>query len=371
MRNQGLPYQNHAPEVLLAGRIRVKIYETTMGLDFLAVVVEKVAAAIVACDVEGKVVISNAAARALIGHHGLPENHPLLRALRTGSVTGVESGVLFNAEPLFNGKQEKIGAVAYCAPISGNGGPAREQLELLLESTGEGICGIDMEGRCTFINGSAAAMLGFAREELRNVLLHDLIHHTRSDGQPYPASSCPIYRAFSEGVGCRVDDESFFRSDGSSFPVEYSSYPILDQGQVRGAVFTFSDITSRRRTEAALRASEAKYRSLFQTVSEGVYQTSFNGEVLAANRALIEMLGYGSEQELRAQDVTNLYVNPGDRKRLTAQLEREGQLVDAELLLKRKDGRVIRVIENSRAILDERKQLIYYEGTLTLVSDGK
>jgi PAS domain S-box-containing protein len=147
--------------------------------------------------------------------------------------------------------------------------------------------------------------------------------------------------------------------------VEYSSYPIRDEGVVCGAVVTFSDVTARRRTEAALRASEAKYRSLFQTVSEGVYQTSSNGELLAANRALIEMLGYGSEDELRAQDVTDLYVNPHDRKRLTAQLERDGQLVGAELLLKRKDGRVIRVIENARAIQDERKRLIYYEGTLT------
>jgi len=218
------------------------------------------------------------------------------------------------------------------------------------------------------VNGSAAAMLGFAREDLRNAHMHDLVHHTKSDGQPYPAENCPIYRAFREGVGCRIDDESFFRSDGSSFPVEYSSYPILDRGAVRGAVVTFSDVTARRRTEAALRASEAKYRSLFQTVSEGVYQTSSNGELLAANRALIEMLGYSSEHELRAQDVKDLYVNPQDRARLTEQLERDGQLVGAELLLKRKDGRVIRVIEHARAIQDERKRLVYYEGTLSLMN---
>lgn len=341
-----------------------------LGVDFLAAVLERVGAAVMACDTDEKVVVSNAAARMLFGEPPLPSNHPLFRALREGPLSGVEiaNGVRITAEPLFDGDYQKIGAIAYCAAAQHTEGEeARKRLELLLESTGEGIYSLDMEGRCTFANGSAAAMLGFAREDLRNVRLHDLIHHSRPDGQPYPAESCPIYRAFQEGVGCRVDDESFFRSDGSSFPVEYSSYPILDAGVVCGAVVTFSDVTARRRTEAALRVSEAKYRSLFETVSEGVYQTSSNGEVLAANRALIEMLGYASEHELRAQDVTDLYVNPQDRKRLAAQLEREGELVGAELFLKRKDGRVIRVIENARAIQDERKRIIYYEGTLTEV----
>ena len=336
-------------------------------MDFLAAVLERVGAAIVACDAEGTIVVSNAAARALFGEAKLPNHHPLFRALREGPLQEIDAaaGVLVTAEPLFDTNQKKVGAVAYCEQRK-EAGEARKRLELLLESTGEGIYGLDLEGKCIFVNGSAAATLGFSREDLRNARMHALMHHTKSDGRLYPEGDCPIYRAFREGIGCRVDDESFFRSDGSSFPVEYSSYPIRDKGVVCGAVVTFSDVTARRRTEAALRASEAKYRSLFQTVSEGVYQTSSNGELLAANRALIEMLGYGSEDELRAQDVTDLYVNPDDRKHLTAQLEREGQLVNAELLLKRKDGRVIRVIENARAIQDERKRLVYYEGTLTL-----
>ena len=338
------------------------------GLDFLAAVLERVGVAILACDADGTIVVSNAAARALFGEDPLPSHHPLFRALQEGPLREVDAatGLPVTAEPLFDSNRTKMGAVAYCEQ-PGEANEARKRLELLLESTGEGIYGLDLEGKCTFVNGSAAAMLGFSREDLRDARLHDLIHHTRSDGRPYPAEDCPIYRAFLEGIGCRVDDESFFRSDGSSFPVEFSSYPIRDKGVVCGAVVTFSDVTARRRTEAALRASEAKYRSLFQTVSEGVYQTSSNGELLAANRALIEMLGYGSEDELRAKDVTDLYENPDDRKRLTAQLERDGQLVGAELLLKRKDGRVIRVIENSRAIQDERKRLVYYEGTLTEV----
>jgi PAS domain S-box-containing protein len=354
-----------------------------MNADLLAMVLERADAAIVACDSEGKMVVSNAVARELFGPEPPPIDHPLMRTLLECSSAGVDvasdapavtgATVLVSAQPLFDKQGKRMGAVATCAPLSGvvekqrrETEEARKRLELLLESTGEGIYGIDTKGECIFVNGSAAAMLGHRREDLIGQQMHDAMHHTDADGRPYPVEECPIYRSFREGRGCRIDDELFFRADGSSFPAEYSSYPILDRGVVCGAVVTFNDITSRKRTEAALRKSEAKYRSLFETVSEGIYQTSPDGELLAANRALVEMLGYSSETELRAQDVTDLYVNPEDRKRLTAILERDGILADAELQLKRKDGRVITVIENSRAIRDERKRLIYYEGTLSL-----
>jgi PAS domain S-box-containing protein len=335
-------------------------------LDLLAAVLEQAGVAILASDAMGDVVVYNAAARALFGDRPL---QPLFATLRHDAIVESECGrVLVKIQPLVDAANHQIGTMATCTPVGEESKDGHKRLELLLESTGEGIYSVDMEGRCTYANGSAAAMLGFAREELLGVRVHALIHHTTPDGRPHAVEQCPIYRAFREGVACRVDDENFFRSDGSSFPVEYSSYPILDEGLVRGAVITFSDITARRRTEAALRASEAKYRSLFHTVSEGVYQTSSNGELLAANRALVEMLGYGSEDEMRAQDVADLYENPDDRKRLTAQLERDGHLINVELLLKRKDGRIIRVVENARAIQDDRKRLVYYEGTLKLVA---
>ncbi|HYL76638.1 MAG TPA: PAS domain S-box protein [Bryobacteraceae bacterium] len=351
-----------------------------MSTDLLSLVLERADAAIVACDLHGNISVFNAAARALFGGTTLPGSHPLFQALRDGASSGVEviSGdahsILVNAEPLLDAQGNKLGAVATCAPLSAasaakhrEGEDARKKLELLLESTGEGIFGIDLRAACTFVNGSAAAMLGWMREDLLGKRVHDLIHHTDKNGQPYPLEACPILRAFREGRGCRVDDEKFFRADGSFFPVEYSSYPILDGGTVQGAVVTFSDITARKRAEEALRQSEAKYRTLFETISEGVFQTSPNGELLAANRALVEMLGYASENELRAQDVNDLYVNRDDRKQLSARLEKEGKLVDASLMLKCKDGRIIQVIENARAIHDDRQRVVYYEGTLTLV----
>ena len=126
------------------------------------------------------------------------------------------------------------------------------RLRLLLESSGEGVYGIDLEGRCTFINKSAAEMLGARSEHFLGRPMHALIHDRHKDGTPYPVEDCPVYRVFHTGEGCRVDKEVFWRADGHYFPVEYYSYPIREEGIIRGAVVTFNDITERRQAEESL-----------------------------------------------------------------------------------------------------------------------
>ena len=128
-----------------------------------------------------------------------------------------------------------------------------QRLQLLLESTGEGIFGIGLDGCCTFINRAGAQMLGWRTEQVLGRNMHALIHHTHGDGRHYPEAECPIYNAFRQGLPCRIDSEVLWRADGSSFSAEYSSYPILDQGVVQGAVATFVDITERKHSEEQLR----------------------------------------------------------------------------------------------------------------------
>jgi PAS domain S-box-containing protein len=122
----------------------------------------------------------------------------------------------------------------------------------MLASTGEGVFGVDLEGLCVFINPAGARMIGFEPQQVLGQNMHVLTHHSHGDGAHYPMDDCPIYNAFRRGEPCRIDSEVFWRADGSSFPVEYSSYPVFDQGQVRGAVVTFVDITERKRAEDAL-----------------------------------------------------------------------------------------------------------------------
>jgi PAS domain S-box-containing protein len=146
---------------------------------------------------------------------------------------------------------------------------AADRLTLLLESTGEGIFGVDMAGRCTFVNRAAAQMLGWRTEEVLGRNMHELIHHTHGDGRPYPEAECPIFNAFRRGLPCRIDDEVLWRSDGSPFWAEYSSYPIVEDGSVQGAVVTFVDIGERKRAEALLKHTHAE---LEQRVAERTRQ---------------------------------------------------------------------------------------------------
>lgn len=127
-----------------------------------------------------------------------------------------------------------------------------DRLTLLLESTGEGIFGVDMSGRCMFINRAGAEMIGYEPAEVLQQDMHLLIHHTHGDGRHYPTEACPIFNAFRHGVPCRIDDEVLWRRDGRSFYAEYSSYPIFEGGQVQGAVVTFVDITERKRARDLL-----------------------------------------------------------------------------------------------------------------------
>jgi PAS domain S-box-containing protein len=129
-------------------------------------------------------------------------------------------------------------------------------LALLVESTGEGIFGIDLDGCCTFMNRAGAELLGYRVEQVLGRNMHDLIHHAHADGRRYPVEQCPIFRAFSKGLACRVDSEVLWRADGSMFPAEYSSHPIVDGGVVRGAVVTFVDISERRRADEMLRSAK-------------------------------------------------------------------------------------------------------------------
>jgi PAS domain S-box-containing protein len=134
----------------------------------------------------------------------------------------------------------------------------RERLDLLLESTGEGVFGVDMEGHCIFINRAAAEMIGYTPDEALHKNMHYLIHHSHNDGSHYPVEHCPIFHAFSHGLSCHIEDEVLWRKDGSSFQAEYTSHPIIERTPdgkeaILGAVATIKNITERKQAEAMLK----------------------------------------------------------------------------------------------------------------------
>jgi diguanylate cyclase (GGDEF)-like protein/PAS domain S-box-containing protein len=128
----------------------------------------------------------------------------------------------------------------------------------------------------------------------------------------------------------------------------------------------------RQLDEDRLRTSEARYRGLFENVVDGVYIASREGDIITANPALVEMLGYDSVEDLKsAGQTTILYVNPIDRERVFARLDAQGYVKNFEYRLRRKDGQEIVVLENSRAILDEANRIIAHEGTITDITERK
>jgi diguanylate cyclase (GGDEF)-like protein/PAS domain S-box-containing protein len=124
--------------------------------------------------------------------------------------------------------------------------------------------------------------------------------------------------------------------------------------------------TERTHTLKALKASEQRYRELFQNVTAGVFQTTTDGKFMAANPALVRMLGYDSEDELLAVDVArDVYAESDHRDQWVRAMTEHGEVRNAELVLKRRDGSKLVVLENSRAVRDSDGRVLFYEGTLT------
>jgi PAS domain S-box-containing protein len=126
---------------------------------------------------------------------------------------------------------------------------ATRQRELILESVGDGIYGIDLEGRLTFINEAGARLLGYDPDELTGREFHQVIHHSHTDGTPYSRSTSPIFTGMRRRESVRVRDEVFWRRDGSKFQVEYIANPLIEDGQLSGMVVAFQDVSERRRLE--------------------------------------------------------------------------------------------------------------------------
>ncbi|MDR4508707.1 MAG: PAS domain S-box protein [Candidatus Brocadiaceae bacterium] len=170
---------------------------------------------------------------------------------------------------------------------------SREKVQLLLNSTGEAICGLDKDGIFTFANLECIRMLGYEEEDqMLGKNMHDLIHHSRNDGTPCPVEECKIYRAFREGKGATANDEVFWRSDGTCFPVEYTSSPIQRNNTVIGSVVTFVDITERKRAEEEL-------KRIFELSVDMICIADIaHGYFIKINPAFEKTLGYSREEIL-------------------------------------------------------------------------
>jgi len=164
--------------------------------------------------------------------------------------------------------------------------------ELILQAAGEGIFGIDKDGITVFANPAASRITGWSVNEMVGQLSHNLLHHTKIDGSTYHACDCPVHATFVDGEVHYVDDEIFWRKDGSYFLVEYTSTPVKENGELLGAVVVFNDITERKKAEKELQKIHDENHMILHSAGEGVYGLCCDGKTTFVNPAAARMLGY-------------------------------------------------------------------------------
>lgn len=265
------------------------------------------------------------------------------------------------------------------------------QNKLILDAAGEGIFGLDSEGRVVFANPSAAAMLGYSVEELIGEVHHHKVHHSKSDGAGYPHEDCPINAAYRDGTVHHGTEEVFWKKDGTSIPIEYISTPIMEKGELKGAVVTFKDITERKRMQAeldervcqveflwtaekkaedALRESEKRYRTLFRDSRDAIFITTKEGRFIDFNHSAQDLFGY-TRQEMIRLNVENLYATPDEREKFHRDIEQTGSLRDYEVKLRKKDGTVIDCLLTASLRLDDEGNIVGYHGIIHDITDRK
>ena len=174
--------------------------------------------------------------------------------------------------------------------------------EVILTQAGEGIYGLDEAGRTTFVNPTAAQLLGYEPSELIDQPMHALLHHSRPDGRPYPLDHCPIYAALRDGLVHRVSTDVFWRKNGTPVPVEYVSTPIIEKGHAAGAVVVFRDISERKEAERAVEESQERFRQLAEHIREVFWITD-------SEKKQIIYISPGYE-EIWGRSCASLYANP-------------------------------------------------------------
>jgi PAS domain S-box-containing protein len=175
---------------------------------------------------------------------------------------------------------------------------ARERNDLILDSAGEGIFGLDVEGQVTFCNRAAADMLGYRPDELLGRSMHEAVHYAHADGADYDAVDCPMRAAFQDGLTHHIDGEVLWRKDETAFPVEYSATPISHGGNLVGAVIVFHDITERKRSEQELK--DAKEAADAANQAKSAFLANMSHELRTPMNAI---LGYSEMLIEEAEDL--------------------------------------------------------------------
>ncbi|VXD23931.1 Multi-sensor signal transduction multi-kinase (modular protein) [Planktothrix serta PCC 8927] len=252
---------------------------------------------------------------------------------------------------------------------------SERQMTQFLEGIPVGVAVLDPTGKPHYTNQKAQELLktkvtpGVFCETLFNIY-QAYLNGCQENQSPQPVPYCDLYNP--------TPDTTFIlevNQGDQTILIENWVTPTYDEeGDLVYAILAFQDITKRQQTEQALRQAEEKYRSIFENASEGLFQTTPNGHYISANPALAKILGYDSPWDLMST-ITNIqeqvYVDPQRRKDFTQLLDQQGEVSDFEFKAFRKDGSMIWISENARAVFNEQEELLYYEGFVVDITERK
>ncbi|BAE52950.1 response regulator [Paramagnetospirillum magneticum] len=204
--------------------------------------------------------------------------------------TRVQAATLAASERQVAARKEELEA------INGQLAEAEERSRLILGSVDEGICGLAQDGTMSFVNPAGARMLGYGLDEIVGKPLHALAHHTYPDGTPFPRECCSMFLTSQDGQPRTEVDEVLWRKDGTSFPVEYSTTPVLKDGTVVGTVVTFRDITERKRADALLHQALDRAEAASQAKAD--FLANMSHEIRTPMNAIIGMSHLALKTEL-------------------------------------------------------------------------
>ncbi|MFA7280343.1 MAG: PAS domain S-box protein [Sterolibacterium sp.] len=210
--------------------------------------------------------------------------------------------------PFYDAKGQLLGLLGISRDITErklaeeNLASLEERSRLILGAVGDGIVGLDIEGRMTFANPAAPAMLGFSAEELIGQPMHALVHHHYADNSEFPREACSMYLTSVDGQPRTADSEVLWRKDGSSVPVEYSTTPVFKDGALVGSVVVFRDITERKAAELALRTSQQQITTLVDSIRSVIFMKDVDGRHLLVNTFYEEATGISKQEILGKTD---------------------------------------------------------------------
>jgi len=244
---------------------------------------------------------------------------------------------------------------------------SEQRFRQITENMLDVIAQTDLLGTCEYASPSMKTVLGYDPKDMLGKSMFEYVHPDDFDN---------VLEIVRKALAAGTTEKFEYRyrhADGHYVWLESGGNPLFDEkGQMIGAVLSSRDITERKQMEDAVRNSEIKYRTLFEKIPQGIYQTSLEGKLMTANPALVRLLGYDSEKELLAVNVErDLYMNSEDRKTWMETIRTRGEVRNAELVLKCKDGEELTVLDNAHVVHDEHANPVYYEGTLTDITERK